>query len=709
MAINEVINEVMRKIDVKKKKIFKMLLAIAGAGLVVGEASAGNGGWMDGFACEMVMAAESSTTVRDTDREVNGENGRVEGRKKIEQGEQRNKKAETVSDEEGVYDFKDNKTTGTITVTKEWSDKRTNSERPEPEIKISTKKPSKSTLGYTVTFHGNKDTGLVFDDGSDVNEVVYNSSGQIVDGAFKMPAGFSTDIVSWFTDKALTNKVNVSEDGVIQMTLNGDIDLWGKAKTFEIKGYRNYSRNDFNYLIPETVTEIIFTDVVKPENASVIDVDADGDGGAVAWTENGGTVMKVSTQIKGMKVQAAKNSAYMFSCRAKLTNINFSMLDTANVTSMSFMFEDCSSLTSLDLTPFNTVNVASMNSTFYGCSGLTSLDLTSFNTANVTDMYDMFKGCSGLTSLDLTSFNTANVTSMSSMFDRCSDLTSLDLTPFNTSKVTSMSFMFFGCSGLTSLDLTPLDTANVTDMESMFDSCSDMTSLDLTPLNTAKVTNMSGMFDGCSGMTSLDLTSLNTVNVTNMNDMFYGCSGLTNLDLAPLNTAKVTNMSGMFYGCSGLTSLDLTPLNTENVTNMDDMFNGCSGLTNLDLTPLNTAKVTSMYAMFNRCSGLTSLDLTSFDTTNVTNMIDMFCNCSSLTNLNLTSFNTAKVTGMGSMFGGRSGLTTIKTGATFKFAGAYYSLTGTWQNAAGEIFNGNYGTANFPSNVADTYTKIKNY
>ena len=36
----------------------------------------------------------------------------------------------------GVYDFKDNKTTGTVTVTKEWNDKRTNNERPEPEIKI---------------------------------------------------------------------------------------------------------------------------------------------------------------------------------------------------------------------------------------------------------------------------------------------------------------------------------------------------------------------------------------------------------------------------------------------------------------------------------------------------------------------------------------------------------------------------------------------
>lgn len=96
----------------------------------------------------------------------------------------------TTGDENlGVYDFKDNKTTGTVTVTKVWDDDKTNEEREIPDIKISTAKPSKSALVYTVTFHGDKDAGLVFDDGSDVNEVVYNSSGQIVDGKFKIPNG----------------------------------------------------------------------------------------------------------------------------------------------------------------------------------------------------------------------------------------------------------------------------------------------------------------------------------------------------------------------------------------------------------------------------------------------------------------------------------------------------------------------------------------
>ena len=121
----------------------------------------------------------------------------------------------------GVYDFKDNKTTGTVTVTKVWDDDKTNEERVIPDIKISTEKPSKSTLGYTVTFHGDKDAGLVFDDGSDVNEVVYNSSGQIVDGVFKVPGGVAAGVVSWFTDEALTNKVDVNEDGTVQMALSG--------------------------------------------------------------------------------------------------------------------------------------------------------------------------------------------------------------------------------------------------------------------------------------------------------------------------------------------------------------------------------------------------------------------------------------------------------------------------------------------------------
>ena len=623
---------------------------------------------------------------------------------------------ENSDDGSGIYDFKDNKTAGAVAITKKWDGGLTNAEREIPDMYLSTGRPSKSTKGYTVTFHGN---GIKFADGTDENMVVYNSSGQIVEGSYKESVETG---VAWYANEACTQKIEISDAGIPQVELTGDVDLWAKKMTFEIKGYNdNYQRrmenprptksrlrvkgpgfnfarmskspfevwlrtrsasykqqyNDFNSLIPNTVTEIVFTDEVKPKDKATIDVDADGDGGVVAWLDDDArTVMKVSTQIPGVKVQAAKDSENMFFNRSKLQKIDFKMLDTQNVTDMCSMFNGCSGLTSLDLTPLDTQNVTDMSGMFYKCSGLTSLDLTPLDTQNVTNMRDLFGLCSGLTSLDLS--------------------------PLDTQKVTDMSYMFYHCLGLISLDLTPLDTQNVTDMGSMFSRCSGLTSLDLSPLDTKKVWDMKSMFGDCSGLTSLDLSPLDTQNVTDMSYMFYGCSGLTSLDLSPLDTKKVWGMDSMFYGCSGLTSLDLTPLDTQNVTYMYAMFYDCSGLTSLDLTPLDTKNVTDMHSIFYGCSGLTSLDLTPLDTQNVTDMYGMFYDCHSLTSLDLTPLDTSKVTDMTYMFAGCSGLTSLTTGTTFKFVGTDYELSGTWQNTAGETFT----SGKFPSNVADTYTKI---
>ena len=350
-----------------------------------------------------------------------------------------------------VYDFKDNKTTGTVTVTKVWDDGLTNEEREIPDIKISTKKPTKSTLGYTVTFHGN---GLKFADGSEENMVVYNSAGEIVQGEYKMAVG---DCVGWCTGKDKGDRVLFLDDGTPQIEMTGDLDLWAKEMTFEIKGYEGFPiyKNGFNQSIPSTVTEVIFTDEIKPAAAEVIDVDADGDDGVVAWTENDGTVMKVSSQIKDIEVQAAVNSRSMFSGKDKIKKIDFKMLNTSNVTDMMAIFSYCIGLTSLNLTPIDTLNVTDMGAMFSNCRSLTSFDLTPLDTSKVTDMGSMFDGCSGLTSLDLTPLDTSNVTYMGDMFRNCMGLISLDLTGWDTSNVTDMNDMFCNCRGLTSITTGP--------------------------------------------------------------------------------------------------------------------------------------------------------------------------------------------------------------------------------------------------------------
>ena len=79
------------------------------------------------------------------------------------------------SDSGKVYDFKDSKTSGVVTVTKTWDDSISNDERSVPDVTISTERYRKNPLGYTITYHGN---GLTFPDGSTENEILVNSAGQ---------------------------------------------------------------------------------------------------------------------------------------------------------------------------------------------------------------------------------------------------------------------------------------------------------------------------------------------------------------------------------------------------------------------------------------------------------------------------------------------------------------------------------------------------
>ena len=593
-----------------------------------------------------------------------------------------------------------------MTITKKWDDGLTNAEREIPDMYLSTEKPSKSTKGYTITFHGN---GLKFADGADENMVVYNSSGQIVEGSYKETVGTG---VGWYSDESCKNRVMISNDGVPQVELTGDLDLWAKEMTFEIKGYSSGIKNNngFNAAIPDTVTEVIFTDEVKPKEKEIIAVDADGDGGIVAWLDDDtGTVMKVSTQIPGVKVQAATDSENMFYSRSKLQKIDLKMLDTQNVIYMNNMFKCCADLSDLNVTSLNASNVINMDYMFAGCIKLKKIDCSSMDAKKVTSAINMFCYCENLSKLRLPTFSeklekinkqdpyayvapSGGGSRAYGMFEKCYELTDIDLAPLNTSNVTDMSYMFYDCFGLTSLDLTPLDTQKVANMEDMFGGCSGLTSLDLSPLDTQNVTNMSGMLSGCRGLTNLDLSSFDTNNVTRVGGygqygqnggysyggatgMFENCSSLVSL-IIPFDTSHITDFGRMFQGCSSLTTLDISTFDTTTAKDMGCMFDGCKNLTNINLPKTSTKNVTSLNGMFNNCNSLKSLDLSSFDTSNVTDMVYMFNNCSSLTSLT--------------------------TGTNFKFVGTNYVLSGTWQNTAGETFT----SGKFPSNVADTYTKI---
>ena len=430
-----------------------------------------------------------------------------------------------------VYDFKDSKTSGVVTVTKKWDDSSSNDERTIPDISISTEKPRKSTLGYGITYYGN---GLTFADGSSVNDIVVNSSGKIVSGQYKELSGS----LGWYSDKACTQKVEIGTDGLPVSGVVSDLDLYAKPKTFVLK-----TVSEFNDLIPKgdstnsssAVTDVIFTDKEKPADAELVDVDADGDGGVVGWLD--GTAFYVSSQTPGQKVLANKDCSYMFFANKNesksLDNINhidFMNLDTSLTENMSFMFKylgDDKKL-ELDCSGFDTGNVTSMESMF-DTTYAVKIDVSGFNTSKVTTMESMFNDSQSIRSLDLSSFDTSNVTNMFWML-RSLNLKTIDVSNFNTSKVQNMGGMFNSCHDVTKLDLTNFDTSSCTDMGGMFINCEELTEL-ICPFDTSKVTDMYGMFSMLPKLTSLDLSTFNTSKVKDMGDMFEDSYNLTRLKL----------------------------------------------------------------------------------------------------------------------------------------------------------------------------------
>ena len=391
-------------------------------------------------------------------------------------------------------------------------------------------------------------------------------------------------------------------------------------------------------------------------------------------------------------------------------------------TSMAFLFSSMYWTTSVDFTNLDTSNVTSMADMFLDCESVNNLDFSGLDTSNVTTMIDMFAGALSLTSLNISDLDTSKVTNMSNMFESCEVLEAVDVSGFDTSKVETMHKMFCSCGALTSIDVSSFDTGSVTDMSEMFANCDLITELNLTSFDTSSVTDMSMMFQYDSGLTTIFAdTTFDVTNVTNSENMFRGCvelvggagttydssytdktyakidggtgnygyftspfattlftdgtlimnenklmnreanvaehGAVTNEYPAPPydfvsdyaqpwqaemssvlaveieNEFSMSNMNYLFYSLTNATTIDLTNLDTSEATSMNSMFANCRSVTSLDLSGFDTSNVTGMSYMFYRCTAIETLDVSSFDTSSVTDMTSMFSNCSNLTTI----------------------------------------------------------------------------
>lgn len=200
-------------------------------------------------------------------------------------------------------------------------------------------------------------------------------------------------------------------------------------------------------LYKSNVEEIYFVkDKNVPSGATSWDASVERDNSIIGWyvdSDNNG-YYEVYLGTDDGRVSLPADSSYLFSSFSQLKYIDFSNVDTSNVTNMAYMFYYLSSLKQIDLSNFDTSNVTNMNCMFYFSMAITDINLSNFNTSKVTNMSYMFYYCLGLTELNLSTFDTANVTNMSYMFTYSSKLSTIRLNNATFGNVTQSGSMFYG-------------------------------------------------------------------------------------------------------------------------------------------------------------------------------------------------------------------------------------------------------------------------
>ena len=126
-----------------------------------------------------------------------------------------------------IYDFKNIPTGGVVKLTKIWKDSKTNAQRVIPNMKISTKKPSKNLSGYTITFDAN---GGIFASGATTNEMVYSKDGKLVKGTYALPKQERKIFIGWYTKDKGGTEYKVEEDGKPAPPLTEDITVYAHYK-----------------------------------------------------------------------------------------------------------------------------------------------------------------------------------------------------------------------------------------------------------------------------------------------------------------------------------------------------------------------------------------------------------------------------------------------------------------------------------------------
>ena len=381
--------------------------------------------------------------------------------------------------------------------------------------------------------------------------------------------------------------------------------------------------------------------------------------------------------------------AFSYYTSESLEEIDFSDVDTSEVTIMNDLFFGSKFLKKIDLSSFDTQNVTSMNYMFALCSNLESVEFGNIDTSNVKDLTFMFTHCDNLKKVDLSKFDTSSLQDFSYLFSYCVNLEEANLSNLvkpnvirynnvfnevrNIKKLiidnwepidsnagnsvfssmssptvdlyismknwklpSSFSMMYWRAYRVNRIDVSNWDLSNTTSLYQLFKEWYDLIEINgiNTWKNTSNVTNISQMFSYCNRLNEIDLTGFDYSSVTNISYMFSDANIIKKINMGDFNALSLEDASymiGLNNPYPPLEEITFNSISTPKLKNTSYMFSKLANLKKLDLRGMDTSNVTNMDGMFSQNYNLKELDLSTFETNDSQSLDGMFSECNSLT------------------------------------------------------------------------------
>ncbi|MST90187.1 BspA family leucine-rich repeat surface protein [Sharpea azabuensis] len=202
------------------------------------------------------------------------------------------------------------------------------------------------------------------------------------------------------------------------------------------------SKEDENHTITLYQYKGTDKDLNIPATVKIDDIDYQIVMSGAVYSETSIKSIVFNKDNNGNRVKATESLARLFGTCTSLEDVDFSGLDTANVTNMSSMFSYCTKLTKVDISVLDTRNVTNMSSMFSMCSAMVNDGVDSyirfktengpnyFTTSNVQNMNGMFFRMNNLIKLDVSSFDTTNLVEMDQFAASNGKLEEIDLSSF---------------------------------------------------------------------------------------------------------------------------------------------------------------------------------------------------------------------------------------------------------------------------------------